>query len=263
MTVLGFQPHDVKVLLNLVKLNLRDRYLGSVLGAGWAVIQPLALLALYTFVFGFVFKAKLPGADTTLAFTIWLISGYVPYLAVSESFSMTSNSVVAGASLVKNIVFKSEILPLAATMLSGVPFAVGIAVLLALLVADGNYPTVHLLALFPVIAVQFAFLAGLGFFLAATTVFVRDIAQVIPTMSMLILFFSPIFYSIDMMPRQVRLVTFFNPIYHIVQPYRDILIDHRLPDPWGMLYLASITAIVFVTGLTYFRRLKGYFEMAL
>lgn len=263
MILLGFQKHDARVTINIFKMTLRDRYLGSVIGVGWAVIQPLILLSMYTFIFGFVFKAKMPGSESTFAFAIWLITGYVPYMAISEAMSGSSTSVVGGASLVKNIVFKTETLPMAATMLSGVPFAVGMAVLLLLQLADGNSPSVHVLALLIIIPIQFMFLAGMGFFFAATTVFVRDVSQIVPTLSLLILFFSPVFYQTDMMPHVVQRITFFNPFYQMIQPYRDTLINHEFPEPWGMLYLIVVSILVFVMGLKYFRKLNGYFEMAL
>jgi len=263
--VLGFQRHDVRLTLNLFKRRLRERYLGSMLGLAWAVLQPVLLLGLYTFVFGFIFNpSKLPNATVSLTFVIWLIAGFVPYLALSEGLMQTASSVISGAGLVKNIVFKTEIMPIASTLLAAVPFAVGMSFLMVLLILQKNYPTWHAIFLAPVVLLQFAFLAGLGLFLGATAVFVRDVVQVLPTVSLIILFGTPIFYPVERLPHPVlQKLTLFNPFYQMIYPYRAILVDHTLPDPKGQLYLAGVTAILFLTGLWYFRRLKGYFEMAL
>ncbi len=261
--ILGFRKDDIRLIYNLFKMNIRDRYLGSALGLSWAVLQPTLLLGVYTFVFGFVFKSKIPGSETTLAYVIWMISGFVPYLAFADALNGTANSILGGSGLVKNIVFKSETLPIASTLTSAVPFGVGMFFLLIIITVDGNYPTWHIIALIPVIFLQFAFLAGMAFFLSSTTVFIRDITQALPTAVMLLLFFTPIFYPIDALPNVIRKFTFFNPLFQITHPYREIILYHRLPDWRGLVYMSVLSAVIILAGLKYFRRLKGYFEMKL
>ena len=134
----GFTGQDLLLLSNLFKMNVRDRHLGSMLGLGWAVLQPLMVLAVFVFIFGFIFKAKLPGAETTFAYAIWMISGYGPWLAVNESLLSGTNSVVSGASLVKNIPFKTELLPIASGLMGLVPLTVSLVFLVILLLIDGR-----------------------------------------------------------------------------------------------------------------------------
>ncbi len=263
ISFLGFQKQDIRLIWNLSKMSLRDRFLGSRLGLIWTVIHPMMLLGMYTFVFGFVFKTKLPGAETTLSYVIWLLIGFVPYLAIADSITNTGSAVISGASLIKNLVFKSEALPVAAVMVASIPFLVGMTFVMILLIVDGNYPSWHAAALPLVFAVQFGFFVGLGFFLSATCVFVRDIVQALPTVNLLIVFFTPIFYTLEMMPSVVRQVTFLNPFYHIAQFYRDILLDHALPNGYAAVYMGTLALILLVVGLKYFRRLKGYFEIAM
>lgn len=263
MSVLGFKKEDIVLTFNLFKMMLRNRYLGSSLGFLWAVLNPIFLLGMYTFVFGFVFKAKLPGSETTFAFAIWLISGFVPYLSIADSLNSTASSILSGSSLVKNIVFKSETLVLASTLVSMITFAVGMTFLMILLFIDGNYPTWHVIYLIPVFFFHIIFLVALGLFLSVTTVFLRDLVQVLPTVTLFILFFSPIFYTAEMLPGLVRKITFFNPFYRICQPYRDVLLYHSIPNMKGLIYLGVCSVILVIVGLKYFRRLKGYFEMSL
>src|SRR5262249_28114606 len=98
----GLSSSDLRLVLSFFRMNLRDRYLGSRLGSIWAVANPILMLSIFTFMFGYVYKAKLPGADTTLTYVAWLISGYGPWLALSESIQSSAQSVVNGTSIVKN-----------------------------------------------------------------------------------------------------------------------------------------------------------------
>lgn len=258
-----FDRKDIIMIINLLKMNLKDRYLGSLLGLAWAIVNPLFYLGLYAFVFGFVFKSRAPGADTTFSFAIWLISGYVPYLCISECFSNAAVSIVGCGSIVKNLSIKTECIPIAYSLVSLVPFTIGMIFLFILLIIDRNYPTWHALLILPILLLQMTFLAGIGFFLSATTVFIRDITQAIGNFLMLIVFFSPIFYPLEALPKMIQKISFFNPFYQITQPYRDVLIYHHLPHLKGVLYLALVSIFLFHFGLIYFRRLKGYFTMAL
>jgi ABC-type polysaccharide/polyol phosphate export permease len=143
------------------------------------------------------------------------------------------------ANLVKNIVFKTEALPLAAVLAAVVPGVIGLLCLGILLLADGQWPTWHAVFVLPVLALQLLLLAGLGLWLGATAVFVRDLVHVMPLVTSLILFLSPIFYPREMMPEWVQGVTYFNPFYQMVCPYREALTRHCVPDLWGLLYLAA------------------------
>lgn len=261
--MLGFQRDDLRLLGNLVRHSFRERYMGSALGAIWGIFDPLLLLGMYTFVFGFVFRAKLPGATTSLSYVTWLISGMVPYLAVSESLVNSAGAILTGANLVKNLVFKAELLAIAATLTALLPLSVGTTFLVVVLTLDGNVPSIHLLGLIPVVLGMFLILSGLGLFLASTCVFLRDIKQALPTLTMMLLFFTPVFYPAEMMPRAIRAVTWLNPLYHVTASFRAALLDHRWPDPGGIAFLFVVGAVVFLAGLTYFRRLKAYFDSML
>lgn len=261
--MLGFDKRDLSLTYNFFILNLRDRYLGSRLGSIWAIANPLIMLGIFTFVFGFVYKSRLPGSDTTLAYVAWLISGYGPWLALSESIVASSLSVVSASGLVKNLAFKTEILPFASVATGLVPLSVSLVFLMLLLIIDGNAPTWHLAWVPLIIVLQFFFVAALGLWLSAVTVFVRDVSFVLPNLLMVLMFATPVFYFIDMMPSVIRRVSKFNPLYIIVEGYRQPLIHHASPNGLGLIYVALLSSIIFYTGLKAFRRVKGNFEGAL
>ena len=95
MTIAGFDRRDLGMLRNLFKLTLGDRFLGSALGLAWAVLSPLLLMGIFTFVFTFVFPSRLPGREGALPYVIWLLSGYGPWLAISEGLPVSTSSVDA------------------------------------------------------------------------------------------------------------------------------------------------------------------------
>lgn len=263
MTILGFNFNDLRLVINIFKMNVRDRYLGSYLGGFWAVFNPLFMLAVYTFVFGFVFKVRLPGAETTLAYVVWLISGYGPWIAMTEALMSSTNSVVGSSGIVKNMAFKTEILPISAALTGCITLTVSLLFLFGLKVVIGDYPTWHLIFLPVIIFIQFTFAIGIGFWLSAINVFFRDLSQMLTSILVITMFMTPIFYPISSLPAIMQRVSFVNPFYHIADGYRAVLIDGRLPDFGGLLYVSTLSGIVLFFGLRNFRRLKGHFDSAL
>jgi lipopolysaccharide transport system permease protein len=263
MSVLGFDKSDARMVLNVFKMNLADRFLGSSLGLAWAVMSPLILMGLYCFVFTYVFPGRLPGHPGSVSFLLWLISGYAPWMGISEGLTSSTASVVANAGLVKNIAFKSEVLPIAGALLGLVPMGVGFAVLVAINLLTGSFfgPEVLLVPFAAIL--QLVLVAGVGLFLAALNVFLRDTALLLPNALTALLFASPIFYSIESYPAFLRPVLALNPFYVLAEFYRLPLIEGRLPPVWMILYLTVVAAVLFVAGLAWFRRLKPYFDVRL
>jgi lipopolysaccharide transport system permease protein len=256
----GFNRSDARLALNFFKMGLQDRFLGSSLGAVWGILNPLVLLGLFTIVFGFVFNSKLPGATTSLGYVIWLISGYGPWLAVSESMSAAAQSVVGNVGLVKNLMFKTELLPIAATLVGMVPLLVATVYLSVLFGVDGRLPTYHWLVILPVIVCQFMFVAGLGLMLAALNVFVRDVGVILPNVLLVLLFASPIFYPITTFPPGVQHVLQLNPFYVLSEGYRQPILNDRFPPIWELLYLVGVAFGSLAVGLEFFRRMKSNFD---
>lgn len=259
----GFNRYDIRLLINLFKMNVRDRYLGSSLGSFWAIFNPIFMLALFTYIFGFVFKIRLPGAETTLAYVIWLISGYGPWLANTEAIMGAANSVVGASGLVKNMAFKTELLPVAGALVGAINLAVSLLFLLPLLIWAGSPITWHVIFLPVVMLLQFFWIIALGMWLSAIAVFVRDILQILPTLLTAIMFLTPIFYPFESMPTIVQKVSSANPFYQIAEAYRAILIGNHLPSSSGLLFVAVISFAIFYFGLAAFRRAKGSFDSAI
>ena len=259
----GFNKQDIRLAFNLFSMNVRDRYLGSFLGSVWAIANPLFMLALYTFVFGFVLKVRLPGAETTFAYVIWLISGYGPWLATVEALMASTTSVVGAAGVVKNLAFKTELLPISAAFIGLISLCVSLCFVLTLLLVDRNGPGSFVLWLPVIVFLQFFLIVGLGLWLAPMNVFVRDLSLALPNLLTIVMFATPIFYSIDSMPVLLRRASHANPFYLIAEAYRTTLLQHRAPDGVGLIYVFALAMMLVVSGLRAFRRAKGFFDSAL
>jgi lipopolysaccharide transport system permease protein len=262
-TLFGFNLQDYRLLVNLFKMNVRDRYLGSALGSVWAVTNPLIMLSLYTYVFGFVLKIRLPGAENTLAYVIWLISGYGPWIALQESIMGATSSVVGSSGMIKNMAFKSELLPIAGSLIGMISLMVSLCFLFVLLIGSGGNISWHIVLLPVVILVQFAFTTAIGIWLSAIAVFIRDVIQILPSMLTMLMFATPIFYPFQTMPAIIQRISIGNPIYQIAEGYRAIIIENRVPDLYGLGYVAVLSMVIFLFGLRAFRRAKGSFDSAI
>lgn len=259
MTFLGFDRTDLRLMFNIWRMNLADRYLGSALGMGWAIANPLIMFALFTFVFGFVFQARLPGADSTIAYAIWLICGYGPWLATTEALTSASNSIVSNSGLVKNMAFKTEILPIVATLLGLIPLAVSLVFLLGIQLITGAGWHYSLIWLPVVILIQLVFLSALGILFSAITTFMRDFGILLPNLLLILLFATPIFYPAEAVPLPFRSVVFLNPFYIISSAYRAVLLEGKNVPLFSLGILALLSGGLLVLALSSFRRVKGFF----
>ncbi len=263
MTFAGFDRRDLAMLKNLFKMALGDRFLGSRLGLIWAVLSPLMLMGIFVFVFSFVFPGRLQGREGTLPFVIWLISGYGPWLALSEGLNSATSSVVGSAGVVKNVAFKSELLPIVGAMLGVVPLLVSFAILIPMQVLEGNFHGWAILSLPFSVMLLLVFVSGVGLFLSALNVFVRDTALVLPNILMLFLFASPIFYPLSVYPAAIRPILQLNPFYILAECFRAPILNGQLPPLWMIVYMVILSGLLFWGGLVWFRRLKTFFDTRL
>jgi len=259
----GFNKHDIRLTFNLFKMNVRDRYLGSTLGSFWAFAHPLFLLAIYTFVFGFVFKVRLPGAETTLGYVIWLISGYGPWIAMTEAIMSSTTSVTGAAGVVKNLAFKTELLPISAAFVGLISLGVSLTFLMMLMAIEGKFPGWRIVWLPLIVALQFFLIVSIGLWLSAINVFVRDLTPALPNALTILMFLTPVFYPVESMPAIVQKVSFINPFFVIAELYRGILLHNKSPSIVGIAYVFLLAVTIFWFGLAAFRRAKGFFDSAL
>lgn len=255
-------PHR-QLLLQWTRRILAMRYAGSLLGPFWNLATPLFMLAVYTFVFGIVFKARWqmlnPELDTTGSYAVILFCGMAMFQIFSETVTTSCRCIVENVNLVKKVIFPLELLPfaqlLAATVTGLVWFGL---VLLAALWA--GLPVRPAAMLFPIaLAPLMALSVGLGWFVAATTVYLRDV-PLITGMAMQALFFmTPIFYPESLVPASLAFILDINPLTWICRQCRGLLLFDVIP-PWrDILFTWVFCAAVCQTGFVWFVKVKKGF----
>lgn len=254
------------LLGTLVQRDLEARYKGSVLGNLWPLLNQLAQLLIYTYVFSIVLQVKysqrgLEVIDDQLAFGLWLFAGLLPWLAFSTGLSQASPSVINQPNLVKKVVFPLGLIPLVPVFSALVESAFGLIVLIVFVaVVSGTlHPTLILLPL--VWVTQLCFTAGLSYLTAGLTVFLRDIPQSLGVLLNLWFYLTPIVYPVEQIPEAWRdWIFYLNPLTAIVEIYRDLVLVGEVQHwaQWG--WSAGVAALILSLGLALYRKLAPAFS---
>lgn len=249
--------------LYLFKMNFRTRYAGTNLGKIWAILGPLLQMSLYIFVFGFVMKSKMPGSESSLDYIAWLLCGYGPWIAISDGILTSAYSLVAGTPILKNFSVPVKCFPISASLIGLPSIGISLVVISILLFLSGRGLTVNCLWVLAVIPLLFFLVMGLGLILSTITVFVRDLIQILNVFLMALMFFTPIFYSVDQMPPLIQHISLWNPINHICIMFREALIENVPISAGSVVYVLLFSSLCWALGLWLLKKLSGYFESAL
>jgi homopolymeric O-antigen transport system permease protein len=252
-------------LARLLRIQLRQelqlRYVGSVAGIYWAVINPLIQVLVYVVLVTFIFKAKLNATSGgKFDYAVFVLAGMSPWLATQDGLINSASSMIRHSSIVKNVVFPLELLPATAVVASLAPLTVSLLTLSTLLGASGRSVGPSLVTLPLLIAVQLLFTLGFGLFLAVMTVFLRDLQFMLPVLFQVVLLITPILYQAADVPHPLAQVMRVNPLTYIVTGYRSVFYDGGWPSALGLGYTTAFSLLMVAGGLVVFRRLKGYAE---
>lgn len=247
----------------LVQRDLDAKYKGSVLGNVWAIVNQLAQLLVYTYLFSIVLKLKAPVAglpNNDFNFGLFLFAGLIPWTAFTAGLMQSATSVIAQPNLVKKVVFPLTLLPLVPVLSAFIESTMGLMLLITFYAfsAQTIQSTLWLLPL--VLVPQLLLTAGLGYLAAGLTVFLRDIPQTLGVILSLWFYVTPIVYPASLIPEQLKLWVFWlNPITIIVSLYRDMVLVGRVEHwaEWGVL--VGVSVCIFGTGLYLYQRLRPAF----
>ena len=244
----------------LVSRAIRTDYLENLTGFAWLVIQPLLLLAVYSFVFTTIFKARVPDSGG-IGFVPYLAIAFWPWTAFSESVLRASNSVSANAALIGKVAIPSEMIPLSTVTATFMMHMAGyLAVLLVIQLLGTPVFWPGLLLALPLLFLMFLFAAGLALLISALQVFIRDVAQILPPLMTFWFFTTPILYSSSVLPDKFALAMKFNPMTWYVERLRDFLLYRDFTLSWYDLAVPVFTLLVLWAGLRFFRRISPHFE---
>ncbi len=280
ISVLGWEGHsralrDLGLLLTryrelaweMTKQEITHRYAGQALGVFWAIGHPLALIAVYVFVFSFVFGLRFAEVlDVPRDYTTYILAGLIPWMAFQESMNKGCGVILTNSRLVKQVVFPVQVLPLTVVLASLLTQLVATVVLFGyLLFTRTELPPT--LALLPLLVVfQALAMAGVAYLLASVSVFFRDLREIVQVFGMIGLYLAPIFYqpsALEKLGPGFTLILWLNPFSYLVWCYQDVIYFGRLAHPVAWVVLPVFSVICFYSGYRVFRRLSHGFGSAL
>lgn len=253
------------LILQMTKREIAGRYRGSALGLAWSFLQPLLMLAVYTFVFSVVFRARWGNStlpESRVDFALTLFSGMVIFNLFAEIINLAPGLVISNVNYVKKVIFPLEILSIVSIGSALFHALVSLlALLLAQLLLKGFFPWTVVYLPFIVLPLLIAGL-GLSWFLAALTVYVRDMAQLTGVLTTVLMFVSAVFFPISALPERYQIYLQLNPVAALVNEGRNAIIFSQPPN-WMLLGFALLLGIVLAAaGYWWFQKArKGFADV--
>ena len=251
-------PRQWALFANFFRRELFSRYLGSVSGLAWALLHPLALLAVYHFVFTTVFRT---GAMNGKSFLIFVAVALWPWLAAQEGLQRGTTSIAGHAGLIRKVAFPHELVVYASVAATLTLQLVGYLCVLVVLALFGE--SVHfegLLLALPLWMLLAVAVTGLTLALAALQVFVKDVEHILMPVLMILMYLTPILYPLTLVPEGMKPWVAANPFGYLVDRLRDALLDGKLALQWGDAVAVVVALAIFVAGRWVFLRLSPHFE---
>ena len=253
----GAVLEHASLLWQFSRREISGRYRGSLIGFGWAVLNPLLLLAIYTFVFSVVFRIRWDGpVDDRTGFALAVYCGMIVHGFFAECMTRAPQLIVDNRNLVKKVVFPLQLLPWSVLVVAAFHFAVGLALIAAaMLVKSGALPW-SMIAL-PLIVAPLALLSlGVVYGCSALGVYLRDLSQVVGFLALTLLFLSPVFYPASAVPENWRFVVALNPIATFIELTRGVMLYGTWPGLWALVCLWGLSLAIAWLGFYGFQRTR-------
>lgn len=231
-------------IFGAVQREFQGRYQGSMLGGVWAVLNPLAMILIYTLVFSQLMGARLAGHEKSVfAYSIYLCAGLLPWGLFAEVLGRLNTVFLENSTLIKKAQLPRACLPVIVALSALLNFTIVIVLFLMFLAVSGNLPGWALLAFPVVVLLQLAFTLGLGIILATLNVFFRDVGQFTGIALQFWFWLTPIIYVADILPPTIKIWFGLNPMWPVVHAYQTIFVEHCFPD-WLSLVPVALLALI-------------------
>lgn len=254
---------NIPLIVRLSMRELDQRFRDSMLGWFWAVISPLAMLAVFTLVFGVVFEARWQrpgvGDNSMFGFPILLFSGLILFNFLSDQINRSPMLIMENTSYVKKVLFPLEILPIVSMITSMVTMMISFGVFLVFYLIMYGVPNFTIFLLPAVLIPYSLFALGITYFMSSLGVFLRDLKHITPPLSTAMLFLSSVFYDPSRLPSTIQWVISLNPVTPAVNMMRDVVFWGRPPGLWVYLIYLIISLLVATSGYLWFIRTKKAF----
>ena len=249
------------LLKNLILRDLKHRYVGSVGGFLWSVVNPIVLLVSYTFIYSVIFGLKLGLESGTSSFAIFVLCGLLPWTLFADTVVRNCSAISDNAPLITKTIIPAEILPISITISNLIHHLIGLAILLVVLISFYSVPVSAAWVLL-YMAILILFAQGLGWIVAGLHVFLRDTIQALQIVLTLWFYFTPIIYPMSLVrraPKAIQFLAQLNPMAVIVNGYRNSLLNLTQPSGIQIAVVLAISFAVFFLGAFLFRQAKPAF----
>ena len=245
------QYRDLLYTLSIHRIKVR--YKQSVLGGLWAILQPVSLMLMFTFIFSFVAKIPSDGAP----YAIFVYTALLPWNYFSSSVSNATGSLVNHAQFVTKVYFPREILPATYVIASLFDFVVASVVLVGLMMYYRVPLTLHALYVVPIVLILTCFALAMSLFLSATQVRFRDIGVAVPLLLQLWLFATPVIYPLSSVPERFRSIYMLNPMVGVIDNFRQVSLRGAEPDYRTLMIAAVVSVVLLCLSYVYFKHLES------
>lgn len=241
-------------IIDSIKRDFQSRYQTSFLGAAWLVLQPIAMISVYTLIFSELMRAKFAGVSGQYAYSIYLCSGVLTWGLFSETLTNLVNVFINNANILKKINFPKICLPIIVSASAFLNFLIIFSLFLIFLIATGSFPGWVILSIIPILFIQMIFTVGLGMLLGVMNVFIRDIGQFIIILTQFWFWFTPIVYISNILPDWSRKLLILNPMAILIEAYQRILLFQQQPDWIKILPVGIVSSLIFMYAWKIFRK---------
>jgi lipopolysaccharide transport system permease protein len=244
-----------ELLYFLVWRDVKVRYKQTVLGAAWAVLQPVLAMIVFTLIFGRL--AKLPSDN--IPYPLFVYTALLPWQLFAFALTESSNSLVTNQHLIRKVYFPRLIIPISSVLVGLVDFCISLFVLAGMMLFYHVHPAATTLLFLPFLALAVVTALGMGLWLSALNIQYRDVKYVVPFLAQFWMFATPVVYSSNSVPEKWRILFGLNPMTAVVNGFRWAVLGAETGS--GSMMLISIAAVVLllVSGLVYFRRMERSF----
>ncbi len=233
----------------LVIRDIKIKYKQTVLGFGWAIIQPFFTMIVFSIVFGRLAKVPSDG----IPYPLFSYTALVPWTYFSMALTGSTSSLIVGAGIFTKVYFPRMIIPLTPVLAGLVDFCIAFVIIIGLMVWYGVSPTVNIVFIPLLVLLMVLTAAGMGMWLSALTIQYRDIKYAVHFLVQIMMYAAPVVWPVSLISDQYRLVYGLYPMAGVIEGFRSAMLGHN-PMPWDLIAAGSISALIlFLSGALYFR----------
>ena len=245
--------HELLFFLTLREIKIR--YKQTVMGASWALLQPLFTMVVFTLIFGGL--AQMPSEGVPYA--LFSYSGLLLWTYFQNALNLSGNSLVSNAQLLSKVYIPRLFIPTAPCLAGIVDYGIAMTIMAVMMVYYQFVPPVTIILLPLIVLLTFLLAAGAGYWLSSICVKYRDVKFVLPFFIQLLMFVSPVIYPADIVGGNLQWLLYLNPLTGLLNAHRAVILGHVPVDYAGLAISAVITLVIFISGILYLRRTEKYF----